>query len=210
MAGTDSPATQQRETIMHDGDTITHAGLTFRVSIHHDDDHGAPWDESDCHGPVSDWRHSSYSCYPEKAPGERVLASDRGSYRYYNVAEATRIAKRDGWGLGDADMAKLEDKLGRAPTRGEVVAAAVEQDFDYLRRWCSGLWHYVGVIVTLLDTEGDETHESESLWRIDSESLDYIAEVAQELAEELAARIGDDAMLHVRTPARDSYIRIRT
>lgn len=195
---------------MRDGDTIKHAGLTFRVSIPYDYDPGAPWEECDGHGPVSEWRHNSYSRYPEKAPGERVLCSDGFSYRYYNVAEATRIAKRDGWSLGDAEMAKLADKLGRAPTCGEVAAAAVERDFDFLRRWCADQWHYVGVVVTLLDSEGDETHESESLWRIESESTEYIAEVAQELAEELAARIGDAAMLHVRTPARDSYIRIRT
>lgn len=194
---------------MHDGDTITHAGLTFRVSIPHDEDHGAPWDECDGHGPVSDWRSDSYSRYPEKAPGERVLASDRGSYRYYDVAEATRIAKRDGWGLGDADMAKLAARLGRAPTRGEIAAAAVEWDFDFLRRWCDDQWHYVGVVVTLLDSAGDETDESESLWGIESESTECIAEVAQELVEELADRIGDADTLHVHTPARDSYIRIR-
>lgn len=194
---------------MYDGDTITHAGLTFRVSIPYDDGHGAPWEECDGHGPVSDWRRNGWSRYPEKAPGERVIASDRGSYRYYNVAEATRIAKRDGWGLGDADMAKLAANLGRAPTRGEVAAAAVEHDFDYLRRWCTDQWHYVGVVVTLLDSEGDETHESESLWGIESEATDCIAETAQELAERIAERIGPRAMLHVHTPARDSFIRIR-
>ncbi len=194
---------------MHNGDTFTHAGLTFRVSIPYDDCAGAPWEDDYGHGPVSDWRHSAYSCYPEKAPGERVLASDHGSYLYYDVAEATRIAKLDGWSLPAANMAKLAARLGREPTRGEIAAAAVELDFDFLRRWCSEQWHYVGVVVTLLDSEGDETNESASLWRIESESTECIAEVAKELAEEIAERVGPSAMLHVHTPARDSYIRIR-
>jgi hypothetical protein len=65
-------------------DNITISGLTFSVSVEPDDLHGAPW-EVDCgHGPVSDWTTRG------KLPGERVLWSDRGCYRYYDVAEATR------------------------------------------------------------------------------------------------------------------------
>src|SRR5690606_5719725 len=72
-------------------DNITLNGLTFSVSLEYDYVHRAPWEECDGHGPVSDWTSR------DKLPGERVLRHDRGSYRYYDVAEATRIAKRDGW-----------------------------------------------------------------------------------------------------------------
>jgi hypothetical protein len=189
-------------------DTIEHAGLTFRVTVEHDSDHGAPWEECEGHGPVSEFRRH-YRGDTDKRPGEVVLHSDGRSSIFYDWQEATRIAKRDGWGLGDAEMEKLAAKLKRAPTRGEIVAEAVRRDFDYLRRWCSNDWYYVGVIVTLLDADGDETHESESLWGIESESTDYLAEVAKELADEIVHRIGDASTLHIHTNARDTTIRLR-
>ena len=67
----------------------------------------------------------------------------------------------------------------------------------------------LGVIVTLLDVDGDETHEWESLWGIQSDDTDYIAEVAQDLAERLADRIGDADTLRIHTAARDTTLRLR-
>lgn len=192
---------------MHD-ETIHHAGLTFRVTTEYDSGHGEPWEECDGHGPVSDWRRH-YRGDTSKRPGEVVLHSERGSARFYDWQEALAIAKRDGWGLSDADMAKLSAKLGRSPTRGEVAAEAVRKDFDCLRRWCNDEWWYVGVVVTLLDTAGSETHESESVWGIESDNDAHIAEIAQDLAEELAARIGTTTELHYMTAARSTTIQIR-
>src|SRR5690606_36343176 len=105
-------------------DTITVNGLTFSVNLEYDDCHGAPWEECDGHGPVSDWTSRN------KLPGERILNRDRGMYRYYDVAEATRIAKRDSWGIGPDAHATLAARLGREPTAGEIAAAAVESDFQ--------------------------------------------------------------------------------
>ena len=166
-------------------DRITIRGLTFKVETEHDSGMRAPWNENEGHGPVSGWRHDR-----RKRAGERVLSQDRGSYRFYDMSEATKIAKRDGWGLSDEMRAKLATKLGRAPTQGEITAEAVERDFDYLRRWCNDDWWWIGVIVTLLDTEGDETLQQGSLWGLDSDSEDYAGECAQGLAQQIADAIG--------------------
>lgn len=190
-------------------DTFIHEGLQFQLERFYDCTHGAPWDEEDGHGPVSDWRRNQYSIYPEKHPGERVLNSDRGSYRYYDVAEATRIAKRDGWGLSDADRRALAARLGREPTKGEITAAAVEKDFQFLRSWCNDEWHYCGIVVTLLDTEGEETHLSESLWGLDSESEDYILECATDLANTVAREVGNSHTVAQLLKHRATVVQVR-
>lgn len=165
---------------------ILHAGLGFTVKVEHDHDHGAPWEAEDGHGPVSDWRRGR-----DKRAGERELHSDRGSYRFYDVVEATRIAKRDNWGLGSDEMQKLEDMLGRKPTRKQIIARAVELDFEWLRRWCTDQWSYVVLTVTLCDTDGDETHEYECLGGLCSDDDECIDDEALNLAKEIAARVGD-------------------
>lgn len=83
-------------------DTFEYKGSTFTVQHEHDDSHGAPWDENDGHGVVSEWQHSY-----ETPRGSWVLASDRRSQRFYNWYETMAIAKRDGWGLGPDDVANL-------------------------------------------------------------------------------------------------------
>ncbi|MDR5879002.1 hypothetical protein [Caballeronia sp. LZ032] len=165
-------------THLYDGDTFTRTGpdgveRTFRVNFEHDTDADAPWERNDGHGVVSDWTTR------DKRPGERVLTSDRGSYRYYDVQESTRIAKRDLW---DAPP------FGQG-TRAQHAARAVNADFEYLRRWCADLWSYVGVVVTSIPEGADpdevDTDYSHALWRIESDAEDYLQEVAAELAEEI-------------------------
>lgn len=175
--------------MLSDLDTFEVAGLTFRLDIESDDFGHMPWDESDGHGPVSDWERRA------KLPGERVLVEDRGAKRFYDVKGALALAKKDGWGLGEQELTILRAQLNREPTRGEILARAVERDFDYLRRFCQGHWEYVYVVVTLLDVDGRDTPERESVGGIESESYDYIEETAKELAEEIARRIGDKVEL---------------
>lgn len=166
-----------KQTILFDGDTFTHAGHTFIVSIEDDNDHGAPWKESDSHGPVTEWISR------DKKPGERVLHADRNSKRFYDFAEATRIAKRDGWGLGDEAREALTIKLGRAPTPSEVIAQAVENDFEHLRGWANDKWHYVGVCVRH-ESQDHEDRYSYACWGIESDCDEYIAIIAHENAAE--------------------------
>lgn len=169
--------------IYFDNDTFERNGRTFSVEFPYDDRGDAPWDREDGHGPVTGWTSRA------KAPGERVLNSDRSSHRYYDFQEAMRIALRDGWGLCEADKAKLAAKLGREPTRRQIAAEAVERDYDHLRRWCNDQWSFVGVVVRLVS---DDVEESESLWGIESDAYDYLAEVAHELADEINSRLDDD------------------
>ena len=163
------------------GDKVTLPdGFTLTFTSEYDPYHGAPWEEEDGHGPVTDWVHR------EKRAGEILLCSDRGAKRFYDFAGAMAIAKRDGWGPSGEALAALTRKLGHAPTKGQLAEAAVLADFHHLEGWASDRWRYVGVIVTLRNPEGEEV-DSESLWGVE-DSGDYYQEVAEELAEELESR----------------------
>ena len=164
---------------MYDGDTFEHNGNRFRVAFLSDDTMGAPWDEHDGHGPVTKAPlRANYRGYISKAPGQRFL----GEHWLYNFAEAVRMAKRDGWRA-------LED-VGRADmTRGQLAARAAEEDFQRLKDWCEGRWCWIGVVVTLLDDDGDATDETASLWGIESDAGDFLEEVARELADEITANL---------------------
>lgn len=183
-------------------------GLRFVVETEPDPYHGAPWDEDDGHGPVSDWRQAeNWRGRLMKSPGERVLCRDRGSARFYDVQAATRKAWAEGWGLSDSDREALGKRLGRTPTKGDEIHEAVERDFQYLRRFAEGDWGYVAVVVTLLDVDGDKTDESETMGGVESDSDIYIRDdIAPDLAREIAARIGRKRFL--RTPARRIRVRV--
>jgi hypothetical protein len=151
-------------------DRITIDGLTFLVAVERDDIMGEPWTEHDGHGIISDWTSRS------KAPGERVLASDRSQYRYYDVEATMEVALRDHWGC----------KHPEGKSKRQIAAEAVDQDYEYLRAWCNDEWYWVVVTVILLDTEGRKTHVRDSLGGIESSDEKYIEETAREMAEELA------------------------
>jgi len=97
--------------------------LSFRVEWFYDSDSGAPWDNEDGHGPVSDW------------------------------------------------------------------------DSDRLRQFCTDQWHYCGIVVTLLDADGEPDSVDASLWGIESDCTDYHEEVINELIQEcldqITTTIGD-------------------
>ena len=173
--------TTQPSDFRFDGDRVTLPdGWYVEFKSEYDPDHGAPWEEECGHGPVTDWvRRDKYA-------GERVLCSGCSTKRYYDFAEAMKIAKRDGWAPNGAELAELKAKLGHAPTKGQIIEAAVELDFKHLKDWCDDKWHYVGVIVTLRNPEGEEV-DSEALWGVE-DSGDYYQTVASELADDLIAK----------------------
>jgi len=151
-------------------------GLSFRVEVHHDEAMREPWKSHDFHGVVSEWTRR------DKLPGERVLASDRESKRYYNVQESMEIALRDGWGC--------ENPEGK--TKRQIAAEAVEMDFQRLRAWCNDEWYWCYVTVQLLGKDGSTIPGfCASLGGIESDSEDYIQETARELAEEIVGQVGD-------------------
>ena len=137
----------------------SYRGLWIKITLNRDDDMGPPWEEHDGHGPVSEWTSR------DKRPGERVLSShwhgDNPSRRYYDVEEATEIAKRDGWGI-HPDSVDDYDSL----TRGQIVAKAVENDFKFLKGWCNDEWYWIWYGLVVEDEDGEEIHES-SLGGID-------------------------------------------
>lgn len=149
--------------------------FTFRVQFEEDIDSREPWSECDGHGPVSDWERR------EKRPGELVLNTDHGSKRFYDFAEACRIARRDGW--------NAQPYPTTPETKRQQAARAALADFEFLREWCNDQWRYVGVIVTLLDDEGEETNVSESLWGVEDWN-NYHHTTAKELAEGLLEGYG--------------------
>ncbi|MFH7600603.1 hypothetical protein WDV06_36730, partial [Streptomyces racemochromogenes] len=143
-------------------DTIERDGYTFRVEHFHDSDAGAPWENEDGHGVISDWTTR------DKSPGELVLNSDRSSKRFYDFAETCRIALRDGWGSRDAEPGM---------SKRQIAALAAREDYERMRAWCNDEWSYIGVVVTLLDIDGNETDATDSLWCVDDDG-DYAATVA--------------------------------
>lgn len=64
--------------------------------------------------------------------------------------------------------------------------AEPDEEPERHRAWLKDEWYYVGVVVTLLDIEGNETDAAQSLWAIESDSGAYLQEVAGELADECA------------------------
>jgi hypothetical protein len=159
---------------------------SFTVALEHDADMGPPWEEHDGHGPVSDWRPKE-----SKRPGERVLFADNhGRARFYDFAEAVKIARRDSWGTtGDEGM-----------SRGARAAHAAEADFKRMRAWCTDDWTWVGVDVRLLH-DGAEVQRN-SCWGIESDS-DYWCEVAAELLSE-CLRTDRTERRAARAAARDA------
>lgn len=74
-------------------ETLTINGCRISITIEQDCNHGAPWDNEDGHGPVSDWTTRW------KNPGELLLHRDGSSRRFYDFAQACKIARREEWGI---------------------------------------------------------------------------------------------------------------
>ena len=159
--------------MLHDGDTFELGARLFKVAMPYDDYPQEPWSEEDGHGPVTDWTTRA------KRPSEMVLIKDNHHRRYYDFAAAVKLARKDGWDTEPYNQG----------TKGERAARAAYADYNRLRRFCAGDWGYIGVVVALLDDNGDETDETESLWGVESDCGDYMEEVAHELAREILARV---------------------
>ncbi len=151
-------------------------GAAYAAKLERDEDHGAPWDEECGHGEVTGWETR------DKRPGEMVLSEDRRAKRFYNFAGAVNLAKRDGWNAAPHFPPGEE-------TKGQRAHKAALADYNRLRAWCNGDWCYVGVIVAPIRPCCDEVNddEAQSLWGIESDAGEYLFEVAQDMAEEIAS-----------------------
>jgi hypothetical protein len=161
---------------------------TVQIILEQDDAQGKPWKEECGHGDVSEWVRR------DKKPGERLLYSDRGGKLFYDFAGAIETAKREQWGC---DLVKLEKKLGRKPTKGEIAVQAVESDFELLRRWCEGDWFY-GVLCVRLVAEDGDIIETEYLGGVSSEGEHWkecAADMINTLLEPLQASFAHRELL---------------
>jgi hypothetical protein len=159
-------------------DTFEHEGHQFKVAAYRDEGMGAPWDEHDGHGPVSEWTSR------DKRPGELVLNETRGSRRYYDFQEAVKIAKRDGWNV----------KPYNWPTKGRQAHEAAMADFQYLKGWCSDEWCWIWIEVQLLDDSGDAIEMDEAsatLGGIESDGDYWRDECARGLAADILHQMQD-------------------
>lgn len=190
-------AQNEKRQHLNDGDTFDHDGLLFRVGFEFDDSSGLPWEEYDGHGPVIEVRKPHWWREGGKRPGWRPMnRPERNGYQYfYDWQGAIKQAHAEGWGLA-LKVEKLTAKLGRAPTRRELIAESVRFDFDYLCGWMNDAWNYLVVSVDLME-EGEDGEISQ----IDGYSRccggvesfnDYHQEFAFELAEELAREYRKD------------------
>ena len=160
-------------------EVIEHNGRQFRVDIVDDDDTTPPWERDHAHGSVRyiDDRESLQR-------GEVVLYDcDRSRY-VYNFGAALLQASREKWGLAPDALQALTQRLGRKPSRGQIRAAAVRADMEYLRQWCADYWSYIGVCVRIIgpDGEPDGDKYAHAMWGVESFG-DYWQEVARDIAD---------------------------
>ncbi len=171
--------TEKHPNLYHE-DEFEYKGHRFKVEFPQDGVYEAPWERSDYHGPVR-----RVSRREEKRPEERILGGDRhDGYHLYDFAAAVKLAKTK-WGVAAKD----------GKTQGQRAVEVVEQDFEYLRRWCNDQWQYVGVVVTLLDVPD----YSDSLWGIESDQNEYLTETAYELADQILAQLDKDHAKAIET-----------
>lgn len=154
---------------------FTHEGFDFTMEIVDDNDSRPPWKRGDGYGVVSEWRTYHRGGNITKRPWERVLHRDGCSYRLYDMRASRAKAIKEGWGIAESD----------GLTRKQIIAAAVEKDFQFHRGWCNNTWCYVGVVVAHAADAGYNDSTTASLWGIESNAAERIEEVKLELANEL-------------------------
>lgn len=159
------------------GDKITCEvdGFTVTAIIEDEDAGNTPW-EDDGHERVSDWVSRP------KRPEERVLCASHSTYRYYDFAEAVKIALRDNW---DAEP------YGTG-TPGQRAERAAERDYKAIKAWCNDEWSYCGVCVSVACDGVELTKRYDAaLWGIKLNypggNNAYLTEVANELLDDALA-----------------------
>jgi hypothetical protein len=159
--------------------TPAYPDWTFEVEVSNDGDMDLPWVEygDDCHGTIRvdrGARGRQYHWHSKgtgKLAGEVELHYEGGTSWFYDVQGAMKRARKDGWGLGEADRVRLAAELTarrrwadpqapdidhRTLTRGQVCAEAVRKDMEYCRdwlrgdRWWSALWVRVKEVPDML------------------------------------------------------------
>lgn len=163
--------------------TFEHNGRAYVASFFYDADMGAPWDNEDGRGDVSDWTTR------DKLPGEMVLCRDHNSKRLYDFQGACAKALKEGW-RASADINRTD------LTPRQLAANAAMADFERLRAWCNDQWHYIGISVKSADDDSDDF--GESLWGIESDAGDYLETVMRELADQIEFARAENEKMHFK------------
>lgn len=199
----------------YDSFRFSHGEREFEARIYYDDSSREPWTDSDGHGPVSEWvrrenkpgewtlcedhgmrryydsveanaiaRHDGW-CLTDEHKTELLTRLCAPVRKAKTIAETVRN------GIRHRVVTEWETVQRRAPgvplTAGEIRAESVRRDYEFLRGWCNGDWHYCGVSVCALDDNGKPINDefAHAIWGIESNADEYIREVAADLAGEL-------------------------
>lgn len=162
-------------------ETIEHSGQTVRIEYFYDDTYFGAYPWADCCGDVDiRTKPASYYGQTEKKPSEVIFHTNRNTAFYYDIREAHKTARAEGWCTG-CDWAK-------GLTKRQIAAKAVRQNVEFWRGYLNDQWYYVGAVCTVLDSEGEETDDTESCWGFETFN-DYHEEAAQEMAHSLAQSV---------------------
>ena len=115
-----------------DTDSVTYQGRTIRIEWGHDSCYGWPWEENDCYGIVKGWQQS------DKAPGEVILCSNRGSKLIYDYAGSVANWKKQG-------------------ICGQEADKYANQSVKRLKEYLLDNWSYAMARVTIEGLEYEET-----------------------------------------------------
>jgi hypothetical protein len=157
-------------------------GYLFEVETLSDADYGMPWKESDGHGVVLD-------AYKDAIPATAKRLDFDGRY-HYDVDASLVKATSERWGISQDDLIAFNTTRGRLPNDEEITKLAVTRDYEYLRDYCTGVWEYVTVRVTLCKVDEDaegfyyRTQYSASLGGVESNDLSARSETRAELIKE--------------------------
>lgn len=142
-------------------------GWSLKFTLEYDSDCGPPEKECDGHGPTQ-WVHHCLEDWER----DWVLCWDGYSKLLYDVREARKQAKRDGWCMAKSDA---------------EIKVAVQGDFDYLYGYYNDDWHYVGIVVELLD-ENDVVIDEWSCWGFETSDPMYLDSEARDEAAYLVKK----------------------
>ena len=131
------------------------SGLKYRAKFYADYDMQSPHEEHDGYGVVEHLNRSVEDILDDedinmsddlrmRLPLFRELYYERGSYTYYDViASVNKLVTAWGCPVDDAP-------------------AQVDKDFEYVRGWYQGDWHWMYITLTKLDEDGEETTDCTS------------------------------------------------
>jgi hypothetical protein len=173
---------------------VTAHGITVQIEYFYDDTYSGyyPWEEFDGHVNIQTKRVGYYGRV-EKSPSEVIFYVSRDTVYYYDIREAHAKARAEEWGC----------KNPEGLTKKEIAARAVAENVKFWRGYLNDDWHYVGVVCTVLDSEGEETNETESCWGFETVN-GYHETAGREMAESLAESVHKARLCQWRSVLREA------